>query len=91
MVALVRAESGEALLREHPGEEVNAFDPLINGVVPAVETEFVVEDALGQDGCGCGTGFGVAILSVEHEIAEHFRAAGDDAFLGGVVESLGGV
>jgi len=72
VVAFVGPEVWDILLGEDAGEEVDAFDPLFDGVVPAVETEFVVEDALGEDGGGRGAGFGIAILSVEHEVAEHF-------------------
>ncbi len=65
-------------------EKVDAFDPLLHGVVPFGELEIALGDLLGEADGSLGRRFGVAVLGLDGEVAEDFCAADDDAVLGGI-------
>ena len=55
--------------------------PLVDRVVPLVQTQVAIEDHGGEAGGGGGGRIGIAVLQLDHEITVDFFAAHDDAVL----------
>ena len=81
MMPLVLAHGGKILLGAEAREEIDAVEPLLDGVIPAIQAEVAFHDLLGK-ACGrCRARFGVAVSVLKDQIAKNLRSPHNNAVL----------
>jgi hypothetical protein len=70
---LVLAHGGEVLFGTKTREEIDAVEPLLDGVIPGIEAQIPIQNLLGKTRERLRAWFGVAVTILKDQIAKNLR------------------
>jgi hypothetical protein len=89
MMPLVLAHGGEVLFGTKTREEIDAVEPLLDGVIPGIEAQISIQNLLSKARGCLRAWFGVAVTILKDQIAKNLRTPHHNAVLGFVEKILG--
>ena len=81
MMPLVLAHGGEVLFGTKTREEIDAVEPLLDGVIPGIEAQISIQNLLGKTRGRLGAWFGIAVTILKDQIAKNLRTPHHNAVL----------